>query len=185
MNIVLAKSRKGIRLRFTVESVRYEFQPFPRGKWDNRRDRQLVTAIATRIENDVLAGSFDPTLEKYRHRSLSDGVTVTQFAPKPKDVEIHWLELYDNWIKELCLPAHTAADHYRVLRRQIEKSGNPTLLEIDWFLDSIIAASTFNRCLSMLRSLIRWCREKKLIDFDPLTKVVHRKAGDILTLKKD
>jgi integrase len=176
MNIVLAKSRKGIRLRFTVESVRYEFQPFPRGKWDNRRDRQLVTAIATRIENDVLAGSFDPTLEKYRHRSLSDGVTVTQFAPKPKDVEIHWLELYDNWIEELCLPAHTAADHYRVLRRQIEKSGNPTLLEIDWFLDSIIAASTFNRRLSMLRSLIRWCREKKLIDFDPLTKVVHRKA---------
>ena len=86
MNIVLAKSRKGIRLRFTVESVRYEFQPFPRGKWENKRDQQLVTAIATKIENDILAGIFDPTLEKYRHRALPDRANITQIAPKSKEL---------------------------------------------------------------------------------------------------
>jgi integrase len=176
MNIVLAKSRKGIRLRFTVESVRYEFQPFPCGKWENKRDRQLAAAIATKIENDILAGIFDSTLEKYRHKSLLDGVAVTQIAPKPKEIEVHWLELCDTWIENLCLSVHTVAGHYQVLRRQIEKSGNPILSEIDWLLDSQLSTSTFNRRLSMLRSLVQWCREKKLIDFDPLVKVVHRKA---------
>ena len=176
MNIILAKSRKGIRLRFTVESVRYEFQPFPRGKWENKRDRQLVTAIATKIENDILAGIFDPTLEKYRHRTLPDGTRIAQIAPKSKEVELCWLELYNAWVESLCLPAHTVAGHYQVLRRQIEKSGNPVLSDICWLLNSEIATSTFNRRLSILRSLIRWCHEKKLIDADPLTKVVHRKA---------
>lgn len=175
MNIVLAKNRKGIRLRFTVENVRYEFQPLSGGKWENKRDRQLVAAIATKIENDILAGSFDCTLKKYRHKSLPDSA-VTQIAPKPKDINIYWLDLLDAWVESLGLPAHTAAGHYQVLRQQIEKSGSPTLLEIDWFLNSKIATSTFNRRLSMLRSLVQWCREKNLIDFDPLVKVVHRKA---------
>lgn len=176
MNIVLAKNRKGIRLRFTVESVRYEFQPLSGGKWENKRDRQLVTAIATKIENDILAGGFDCTLEKYRHKPLSDSA-VTQIAPNPKNAKIYWLGLLDAWVEDLALPVHTAAGHYRVLRQQIEKSGNPTLSEVDWLLNSKIATSTFNRRLSMLRSLVQWGREKKLIDFDPLVKAVYRKAA--------
>jgi integrase len=174
MNIVLAKSRKGIRLRFTVESVRYEFQPLPGGKWDSKRDRQLATAIATRIENDILAGNFDPTLGKYRHKALPDGVNITQIAPNSK--KACWLEICDVWIESLCLPTQTVAGHYQDLRRQIEKSGNPVLSEVDWLLDSKIGTSTFNRRLSMLRSLVEWCRKKKIIDFDPLAEVVCRKV---------
>lgn len=177
MNILPTRNRCGIQLSFTVESVRYRFHPLPGGQWENKRDRQLVAAIATKVENDVLAGGFDPTLEKYRHKPAGDSgcsqiaVTIPAFVNTQP-----WLELCDNWIEELSLPVHTAAGHYQALRRQIEKSGNPALIEIDWLLNSKMATSTFNRRLSMLRSLIQWCREKNLIDFDPLVKVVHRKA---------
>lgn len=176
LNILPRKHGNGIRLRFSVEGRRFSFHPLPGGRWDDRRDQEIVATILTKIQNDILAGNFDPTLEKYRHRVLADGAIVTQVAPNSIKVAICWLELWDIWVKALCLPVHTVAGHYQVLRRQIEKSDNPVLSDIDWLLNSRIATSTFNRRLSMLRSLIRWCREKKIIDFDPLIKVVHRKA---------
>lgn len=176
LNILPQKHGNGIRLRFTVEGRRFSFHPLPGGLWNEKRDREIVTTILTKIQNDIFAGNFDPTLEKYRHKVLPDGATVAKIVPKSKVIKVGWLELCDTWIEGLCLSAHTAAGHYQVLRRQIEKSGNPALTEIDWLLDSKIATSTFNRRLSMLRSLIQWCREKKLINFDPLVKVVHRKV---------
>lgn len=176
LNILPQKHGNGIRLRFTVEGRRFSFHPLPGGLWNEKRDREIVATILTKIQNDILAGNFDPTLEKYRHKVLPDGATVSKIAPKLKGIEVGWLQLYDTWIEGLCLPVHTAAGHYQVLRRQIEKAGNPALTEIGWLLNSKIATSTFNRRLSMLRSLIQWCRERKLIDFDPLMKVVYRKV---------
>jgi integrase len=175
MNILPTKNRSGIQLSFTVEGVRHRFHPLPGGKWEIKRDRQLVVAIAVKIENDMLAGIFDPTLEKYRHKPAGDAGCSQIAVSSPVSMQT-WLDLCDDWIKELSLPAHTAADHYQALRRQIEKSGNPPVSEIDWFLDARLATSTFNRRLSMLRSLVRWCRNKQKIDFDPLSNVAHRKA---------
>lgn len=176
MEIIPVKSRKGIRLRFTVESVRYEFQPLPGGKWENKRDRRLAESIATKIENDILAGSFDASLSKYRHKAL---LTSPQAAPSlPKNSKkTCWLDLFEPWVEALNLSARTAAGHYQVLRRQVQKAGNPSVLEVKWFSSAKISASTFNRRLSMLRSLIKWCRENNLIDFDPLVGVAHRKPA--------
>ena len=174
LNIFPQKHGNGIRLRFTVQGRRFSFHPLPGGRWDDKRDQEIVVTILTKVQNDILAGNFDPTLKKYRHKALPDSITIAPVAPKLK--EVNWLDLCNAWIKSLCLPVHTAAGHYQALHRQIEKSGNPTLSEVDWLLNSKIATSTFNRRLSMLRSLIQWCREKNLIDFDPLVKVVHRKT---------
>jgi integrase len=172
MNITLAKSRKGIRLRFTVESVRYEFQPLPGGKWESKRDRQLVAAIATKIENDILANNFDSTLKKYRHGQFGGIAVVTQSAPKSK--ETRWLEIWDKWVLSLELSETTAADHYACVRVMIFKAGNPVVSEVKWFIDFKLAASTFNRRLSMLRSCLRWAESEGLTSENSLRKLKSR-----------
>ncbi|WP_017653081.1 hypothetical protein [Fortiea contorta] len=55
-----------IQLKFSWGGKRYSFNPVPGGHYANRRDMATATSIATRIQHDILAGYFDPTLERYR-----------------------------------------------------------------------------------------------------------------------
>ncbi|MCC3410581.1 MAG: site-specific integrase [Microcoleus sp. PH2017_29_MFU_D_A] len=176
MNINPSKDRKAIRLQFTVEGARFSFSPLPGGKWENKRDRQLVAAIATKIENDILAGNFDPSLGRYRHK-LSAAQTPLRVKANPK---ICWLELWDAWVVSLDLPISTAADHYACVRAMLVKSGNPSLDNTEWLQISELAASTFNRRLSMLRSCLLWAVEEGLIKpaDNPLKRVRSRTATE-------
>ncbi len=60
MNIKPSKDKQSIRLQFAVEGTPFSFAPLRGGRWENKRDQKLVTAIATKIENDIFAGHFDP-----------------------------------------------------------------------------------------------------------------------------
>lgn len=170
MNIKLSKDRKGIRLQFTVEGVPFSFAPLKGGKWENKRDRQLVAAIATRIENDVLAGHFDSSLEKYRHKSSAE----IPLARSEGGRKLKWLDIWDKWVSSLDLPSSTAADHYACVRAMLVRSANPSLDSIEWLQISELAASTFNRRLSMLRSCLRWAIGEGLAKDDPLKRIRSR-----------
>lgn len=170
MNINPSKDRKAIRLQFTVEGARFSFSPLPGGKWDNKRDRQLVAAIATKIENDILAGNFDLSLERYRHKLSA----AQNPLPEKASSRICWLELWDAWVASLDLPISTAADHYACVRAMIVKSENPPLDNIEWLQVSKLAASTFNRRLSMLRSCLLWAIDEGLAKANPLKKIRSR-----------
>lgn len=170
MNINPSKDRKAIRLQFTIEGARFSFSPLPGGKWENKRDRQLVAAIATKIENDILAGNFDPSLERYRHR-LSAAQSPLQPKASPK---VCWLELWDAWVVFLDLPISTAADHYACVRAMLVKAENPSLENIEWLQVSVLAASTFNRRLSMLRSCLVWAIDEGLTKENSLKKIRSR-----------
>lgn len=170
MNIKPSKDRQGIRLQFTVESAPFSFAPLKGGKWENKRDRQLVAAIATKIENDILAGHFDPSLEKYRHRSGAEIPLVRS----NKERDLKWLDIWDKWVGSLQLPLHTASDHYACVRAMIVKAENPPLDDVDWLLIAQLGTSSFNRRLSMLRSCLRWAVEEGLTKCDPLKKVRSR-----------
>ncbi len=176
MNINLSKDRKAIRLQFTVEGARFSFSPLPGGKWENKRDRQLVAAIATKIENDILAGNFDPSLERYRH-GMSIAQTPLQVNTTSK---VCWLNIWDAWVNSLNLLPSTAADHYACVRAMLVKAQNPLISQVDWFVSCNLAASTFNRRLSMLRSCLRWATEEGLIKpaGDPLRKIHSRTATE-------
>lgn len=176
MNIKPSKDRQGIRLQFTVEGVPFSFAPLKRGKWENRRDRQLVAAIATRIENDVLAGHFDSSLEKYRHKSSAE----IPLARSEGSRKLKWLDVWDKWVSFLDLPNSTAADHYACVRAMLVKAKNPFLDNIEWLQISALATSTFNRRLSMLRSCLLWAVEEDLIKpaDNPLKKVRSRTTAE-------
>jgi len=73
------------------------------------------------------------------------------------------LELWDAWVADLDLPAHTKADHYATLRRQIVKAGNPSSDEITWFTQMEVAATTFNKKLGYLKSCGDWAKSEGLL----------------------
>lgn len=170
MNIKPSKDRQGIRLQFTVEGVPFSFAPLKGGKWENKRDQQLVAAIATRIENDVLAGHFDSSLEKYRHKSSAE----IPLARSEGGRKLKWLDIWDKWVSSLDLPNSTAADHYACVRAMLVRSANPSLDSIEWLQISELAASTFNRRLSMLRSCLYWAIDEGWAKDDPLKRIRSR-----------
>lgn len=171
MDIKPQKNREAIRLQFTVEGVRFSFSPIPGARWENKRDRNSVSAIATKIQNDILASSFDPTLEKYRHKSCGQITLEKQQHPK----KVSWLEIWDDFVKSLKLPASTAADHYACVRAMLIKASDPLITEIEWLATrSDLAASTFNRRVAMLQKCVNWAIEQKIITKNPLIGIEAR-----------
>lgn len=173
MNIKPSKDRLAIRLQFTVEGVRFSFSPLPGGKWENKRDRRLVAAIATQIENDILSGHFDPSLERYRHKPSIAQIPLRQTSK----TEINWLDVWDDWVGSLDLKPHTKVDHYQCARRTIEKAGNPPINDVCWLGSLELATSTFNRRLSMLRSAVAHSVKSGKISTDPLAKIAARETS--------
>lgn len=172
MQIIPRKDKKAIILRFTVEGIRFSFHPIPSGKWENKRDRKLAEAIATKIENDAAAGNFDPSLDRYRHKVTPENVS----CQKATSENLTWLEIWDDWTNSLNLKPHTKADHYQCVQRSIEKSGNPLIRDTRWLENMDLAASTFNRRFSMLRSAVAHAIKSGKIFTDPLAKVVTRES---------
>ncbi len=172
MEILPQKNRQGIRLQFSVGGERFSFSPLKGGKWESKRDRNLVAAIGTKIVNDILAGAFDPSLEKYRHKFCTENAGE-KFSQKSS--KICWLEIWDRFVKSLKLSAATAADHYACVRAAIVKAGNPGILNIEWLLGRTDwAASTFNRRVSMLNRCASWALAQKLISKNPLAEIQGR-----------
>ncbi|MEG3879688.1 site-specific integrase [Microcoleus sp. herbarium7] len=86
------------------------------------------------------------------------------------------LEIWDAWVEQLDLPAHTQADHYATLRRQISKAKNPSSDDITWFTELKVAAATFNKKLGYLKSCGDWAKSEGLLVVNPWLKVRNRKG---------
>jgi integrase len=172
MEIIPQKNRQGIRLQFSVGGQRFSFSPLKGGKWASKRDQKIVAAIGTKICNDILAGAFDPTLEKYRHRFCAENAGEKFIF---RGTFVRWLEIWDGFTKSLRLSAATAADHYACVRAMLVRAENPYISDIDWFVTRTdLAASTFNRRASMLNKCAEWAIEQKIIFKNPLTGIELR-----------
>lgn|GEM_PF-2581585 len=55
-----------IQLKFSFGGKRYTLNPLPSAHFGNKRDFAIAKAIALKIQNDILAGHFDETLDRYR-----------------------------------------------------------------------------------------------------------------------
>ena len=85
------------------------------------------------------------------------------------------LEVWDLWVATLDLSVETAADHYHVARRQIEKAGNPLAADTDWFLGNSLAPTTYNARLGYLKSCAAWAVTEGLMNSNPWAKIKPRK----------
>ncbi|HYX14059.1 MAG TPA: hypothetical protein VE944_06770 [Nostoc sp.] len=82
-----------IQLKFSVGGKRYSFNPIPGGQFANNRDFKTTQAIASQIQNDILAKNFDYTLDRYR-LTPKQSIQSSSQASKPQRL----LELWDYWV---------------------------------------------------------------------------------------
>ncbi|MEH2183056.1 tyrosine-type recombinase/integrase [Nostoc sp.] len=160
-----------IQLRFSVNSKRYGFNPVPGGRFDNKRDLNTAQAIATTIQNDILAKNFDPTLDRYRLAPKPRLANADTQHQSPKSL----LSLWDYWVASLDLPVATQEHHYKAIRQQIIKA-NPDLMDTTWLTQSNLGASTFNQRLGYLKRCYRWAVPIKLVTSNPYDELKNRKA---------
>jgi integrase len=156
-----------IQLKFSYAGKRYSFNPIPGADFNKARDLAQANVIATKISNDILAGYFDRTLERYR------------IAPKASaDVKPkigYLLELWDLWVNSLELSPATKADHYEMVRRMITKAA-PKLEATKWLTDATIAPATFNKRLGYLKSCFSWGISQGLLLANPCDRIKSRKT---------
>ncbi len=158
-----------VQLRFSFGGKRYTFNPIPGGSYTNKRDLATANAIATRIQNDILADCFDPTLDRYRLTPKAPPLPPT--PPKPSTL----LQLWDAWVATLDLPAATKANHYEWVRRMLVKT-NPGLTDTAWLTQSKLAPATFKDRLSLIKSCSRWAVKEGLLENNPFENIKTRKA---------
>jgi integrase len=145
-----------IQLKFSFGGKRYSFNPVPGGHYDDKRDMATAKAIATQIQNDILARHFDPTLNRYRLEPKA----ATKAQPKTL------LELWDAWVDYLDLPPATQANHYKWVRRMIAKA-NSGLTDTNWLTHSNISPRTYKERLSLIRACGKWAVGKGWLEVNP------------------
>lgn len=159
-----------IVLRFSLRGQRYNLSTIPGGKYGDRRDMATARAIATQIQNDILAGNFDTTLDRYR-LAPNESKRSDVERPKPSDL----LSLWDLWVNHLDLPEATKADHYEMIRRMIVKA-NPGLTDVTWLTTARIAPATYNKRLGYLKSCGRWAVKQGYLEANPYEALRSRTA---------
>ena len=156
-----------IQLKFSFGGKRYSFNPIPGGDYHNKRDLLTAKAIAVKIQNDILAGYFDPTLDHYR---LAPKVSPVISQPKTL------LELWDNWVDTLDLSPATKANHYTLIRKMLVKA-KPKLTDTTWLTQADLAPTTYNDRLSYLKSCGKWAVTSGILETNPFDSIKPRKAN--------
>lgn len=115
-SVAIENSRNRLRLRWSKERYCLAL-----GLPHNNINFKVAQKIASQIELDILAGHFDPTLDKYR----------TNFTPiktrKSSTITLsskYLLSVWDKWVSSLELSQRTRNGHYETIRKHIEKA-NP------------------------------------------------------------
>lgn len=174
--IVPVNNNGSIQLKFSVKGKRYSLNPVPSGDYDNKRDMAIAQSVAVKIQNDILAGVFDPTLDRYRPNPSQEKKPLNSLLLKSKGKITQLLTVWDAWVETLDLSPATKADHYEMVRRMLLKA-NPTISEIEWFTTAQIAPSTFNKRLGYLKSCFRWAIAQNFVVCNPFEVVKSRKAA--------
>ena len=154
-----------IQLKFSVSGKRYSFNPISGGDFNKPRDIAQANAIATKISNDILAGYFDPTLDRYRISPKTTPKTANN-ATRPTLL----LDLWDSWVSTLDLSLATLANHYKTTRIMIAKH-NPTLNDTQWFIDANLAPRTMRDRISLLRACYNWALSQGLSQANPYLNI--------------
>lgn len=163
MTIRPLNNNGSILLKFRLSGVTYRFNPVPKGKYGCPKAMAAAQMVATRIENDILSGTFDESLEKYRR--------VPKAAkPKPKKL----IDLWDLWVASMDLDPSTEALHYHRYRQMILKA-DPGIQYTDWFTKLPYTAGTQRHRLGYLRSMGAWAVTQGYLKENIWLKVKPRK----------
>lgn len=192
-NVKIEDNQGAIRIRVQLQGKRYAFAPIARGKYYNKRDYKQAELLAKQIELDILQGTFDTTLSKYKD-DTSKTPTETKYEAQnlstlwPKFVEykrgtgLADSSLYVDYVKRVGnmlpkLPSLSLEDSIDIrdwiLENKPPQQARKIMLRLSecgaWAVDShLIKENPFEK---MTRSLSRNIqRTAKEGDIDPFSK---------------
>jgi integrase len=148
--------RRRLQLRWTIGGQRTLLSL---GLADNPGNRALADRKARLIEDDLIFGGYDPTLDKYR-----PGI-----RPQPKKVT-----LLDVW--ELYLTGHIiklspkSQASFRTFDRVVQRFPTYDLekpfVVVDWLVENC-KPGTAKRIVKVLGSACRWCKRRGVLLYNP------------------
>lgn len=151
-----------LRLRWRYKGKRYSLSmglPF------NKVNCKAAKLIATRIELDIAADNFDPTLIRYgKEEKAEEKPNVTDAT-----------EVWGRWVESLQLSERTANGHYKAIGAAITKY-DPPLTDVKWLGMVDWSAKTYNNHLGYLKRCFDWAVEEGLVNVNPYAKLKRRKV---------
>lgn len=137
--ITPSKNHDAIRIRFTYQGRRYSLGC---GDWYSSADRADALATAAKIQADIRARTFDPTLERYRPGQ--QGVPLVSKPLTP-------LEAFELWL--------TQAGHSETTQHHTDRYVRAILIgDID--INAATSSTTFNRRLRTIQRALTWAKSE-------------------------
>jgi integrase len=174
----IKNSHGSLSITFTPKGDKRKYLSL--GLPDSTRNRQYGEMVCKIIQNDMLAGHFDQTLEKYKKHSNSK-------TPEPEsDDKLSLRELWDRYTdyKRPQLSQTTIAVDFDRVSQFIEKfpskSVDDAILIRDWLLGNTTPGQA-KRVLKQLATCGVWAVRSKLAESNPFAGM----AADIATVKGD
>ena len=136
------------------------------GVSESKQNRNYAEMIAKQMQNDILAGHFDPTLEKYKRASATQEPDLST----GENISIRELwDKYTNYKRPQLAPSTIAKDFDRVAKH-IDRFPISSLADAVAIRDYLNLQTTPNaakRILTQLGACCRWAVSSKLILSNP------------------
>lgn len=173
-SVQIKSSNNRLQLVFSFGGKRHYLST---GHPDTSQYRQLAQMKASEIEKDILYERFDPTLEKYKPKSVLSTVTpVTPIStPKPNLSEL-WGK-YIEWKRPQCAPS-TMKNQYQAYSRYLERLPVHNLDQANEIRDYVLQTIPINsakRFIVALNACCKWAIKSGLITENPFDGM----AGEI------
>jgi integrase len=174
----IKNSHGSLSITFTPKGDKRKYLSL--GLPDSTRNRQYGEMVCKIIQNDMLAGHFDRTLEKYKRHTSGKSL-----EPEP-DIGLSLRELWDRYTdyKRPQLSQTTIAVDFDRVSQFVDKfptkSFDDAVVIRDWLLGNTTPDQA-KRVLKQLATCGKWCVRSKLAESNPFTGM----AADIATVKGD
>lgn len=152
------------------------------GVADTQENRKAAEAKARQIELDILAGYFDPSLDKYRpqtHLTLVKSQEESSKAPALADLWENYTQFKSSQLEET-----TIIRDYGKIQKRIEKLPTQDLsqaVKIRDYLLKTYSSEVAKRTLKQFNACCNWAVRSKLIDSNPFngmaSEIKSKKTG--------
>lgn len=132
------------------------------GMQDSPQNQTAAKKIAHQIELDILAGYFDPTLEKYKPRTYGNGVDLQQL----------WAEFTTYKAKTL-EPSTIQRDFGKVAARLAKVSGNADPLAVRNYLIKNFSQEVARRTLQAISRCMDWAVMRGEVEANPYPELIR------------
>jgi len=158
-------NNNGIIIRFQYQGKQYSISPG--GKYGDRLAMANADRIASQIRTDIIAGYFDPTLEKYQPKVKQPDSVI----PINKDIAPNLQELWEQYkiVKQASVAETTQKEKWSQIDRCLKKvssemlnSENARLLIPE--LLKTYTGNTLDRIINDIQACSNWAFETGLIN---------------------